>query len=141
MLKVNKKLSQGLKLFWHSPSILNWYRKANYLLKATVKLWITFHSYISFQHHLYSVLWNFLSCFILAIGTRPKAISGACQDPDAKPWNTLVAISVLLVSYVGTCALHLVLPLRMLYGQSTGIWAGCSLRKHLPFCSLWICSR
>lgn len=139
MLKVNEKLSQGLKLFWHSPSIFNWYRKANYLLKATVKLWITFHSYISFQRHLDSVLWNFPSCFILAIGTRPKAISGACQDPDAKPWNTLVAISVLLVSSVGNCALSL--PLRMLYGQSTGIWSGCSLRKRLPFCSLWICSR
>lgn len=116
--KANEKsLFQATKLFWHSLSIFDWYTQTNNILKA-VLLWISFHSYMSLQNHLCSLLWNFLLFPILAIGTRPKATSGACQDPDAKPWNILVATSGLLVSYTGSCAVSSELPLGMSHSQT-----------------------
>lgn len=129
MLKIKENsLSQALKPFWHSLSIYNWYRKTNNLLKAAL-LWITFHSCVCLQDHLDYLLWNFHLFPISAIGTRPKASSRACQDPDAKLWNIPVATSGLLVSYTGSCVLSAELPQGVSHGQRIYWYLGWGLSK------------
>lgn len=143
MLKVNHNYPKPWNYFDILPVYLfNWHRPTNTLLKASITLSYFSFLYIPLQNYLDSLLWNFISFPVLAKSTRPQAISGACQDPDANPWNILVATSGLSVSSTGTCALSSELHLEMPQGQTIYWYLGwCSLRKYLSFCLLWKCSR
>lgn len=118
MLKVNEKLlSQALELFWHSPSIFNWYRQTNNLLKAGVTLnYFSFLYFSSESFRLSTVELSFISYFSNRHRTQsylwglPRARCQALEHSSAT--------SGLLVSSTGSCALSSELPLGMSHGQT-----------------------